>query len=90
MPVVRCDAGGGEKMVQKHKARNKMLARERVDALTDVGSPFLELSTLAAHDMYDDWIPAAGQWESVRERAPLTCTCGVWQESLQGLGAFQG
>lgn len=52
--------GGGEEAVAKHKKRNKMLARERIDALLDDGSPFLEFSTLAATGMYDDDAPCAG------------------------------
>lgn len=52
--------GGGEEAVAKHKARGKMLARERIDALLDDGSPFLEFSTLAATGMYGDEAPGAG------------------------------
>jgi 3-methylcrotonyl-CoA carboxylase beta subunit len=52
--------GGGEDAIQKHRARGKMLARERVDALVDPGSPFLEFSTLAANGMYGDESPCAG------------------------------
>lgn len=52
--------GGGEKAVAKHKARNKLLARERIDALCDPGTAFLELSQLAGWDMYDGDSPAAG------------------------------
>ncbi|HEX7338506.1 MAG TPA: carboxyl transferase domain-containing protein [Rhodanobacteraceae bacterium] len=52
--------GGGDKAREKHLARGKMLPRERVDALLDPGSPFLELSALAAHGMYDDKAPGAG------------------------------
>ena len=52
--------GGGEKARDKHTRRGKMLARERVDLLLDEGSPFLELSPLAAHEMYDGEAPGAG------------------------------
>jgi len=52
--------GGGEAAVAKHKARNKMLARERIEALIDEGAPFLEFSTLAAYGMYDGEAPGAG------------------------------
>jgi acetyl-CoA carboxylase carboxyltransferase component len=52
--------GGPEPMRVRHKARGKMLARERVEALIDPGSPFLELSPLAANDLYDGEAPAAG------------------------------
>jgi len=52
--------GGGPDAVEKHRKRGKMLARERIDALVDPGSPFLEFSTLAAHGMYDGGAPCAG------------------------------
>ena len=52
--------GGGEAVVAKHKSRGKMLARERIDAVLDDGSPFLEFSTLAAHGMYEGAAPGAG------------------------------
>ena len=56
--VVR--AGGGAGSVERHHARGKLLARERVERLLDSDSPFLELSPLAANGMYDDEAPGAG------------------------------
>jgi len=52
--------GGGEKARTKHTERGKLLARERIRALLDPGSPFLEFSPLAAHGMYDGAAPCAG------------------------------
>jgi len=52
--------GGGATARKRHLARGKMLARERIDALIDPGSPFLELSQLAAHGVYDEDVPSAG------------------------------
>ena len=52
--------GGGETARQRHLARGKLLPRDRVRALIDPASPFLELSQLAAHGMYGGDIPAAG------------------------------
>ncbi|HEX5323857.1 MAG TPA: carboxyl transferase domain-containing protein [Capsulimonadaceae bacterium] len=52
--------GGGEEAVAKHKARGKMLPRERIDALIDPGAPFLEIGALAAHDLYEGDAPSAG------------------------------
>jgi 3-methylcrotonyl-CoA carboxylase beta subunit len=52
--------GGSERARQRHLARGKLLPRDRVNALLDPGSPFLELSALAATGMYDDEAPAAG------------------------------
>ena len=56
--VVR--AGGGTRSVDRHHARGKLLARERIERLLDHDSPFLELSPLAANGMYDDEAPGAG------------------------------
>ena len=53
-------AGGTPGAREKHQARGKLLVRERVDLLLDPGSPFLELSPLAANDMYDNGVPCAG------------------------------
>jgi 3-methylcrotonyl-CoA carboxylase beta subunit len=52
--------GGGEQAREKHLGRGKMLPRERIDVLLDPGSAFLELSPLAAHDLYDGKAPCAG------------------------------
>jgi acetyl-CoA carboxylase carboxyltransferase component len=52
--------GGGPEAVKRHHARGKMLARERIERLLDPGTPFLELSPLAANGMYDDEAPSAG------------------------------
>ncbi len=53
-------AGGGEKARERHASRGKLLPRERIARLLDTGSDFLELSALAALDVYDDLVPAAG------------------------------
>lgn len=53
--------GGDEKAISRHISKGKMLARDRIDNLIDPGSPFLELSQLAAWKVYDDEnVPAAG------------------------------
>jgi 3-methylcrotonyl-CoA carboxylase beta subunit/propionyl-CoA carboxylase len=52
--------GGGPKYVERHREQGKLPVRERIDKLLDPGSPFLELSALAAWDMYDGEAPAAG------------------------------
>src|SRR3954454_23600626 len=52
--------GGSASARKKHTDRGKLLVRDRVDRLLDQGSPFLELSPLAATGMYDDAVPAAG------------------------------
>jgi acetyl-CoA carboxylase carboxyltransferase component len=52
--------GGGPEAVERHRSRGKMLARERIDALVDPGSAFLELNALAAWNLYEGDAPAAG------------------------------
>ncbi|HYC77917.1 MAG TPA: carboxyl transferase domain-containing protein [Planctomycetota bacterium] len=52
--------GGPPRAVEKHRERGKALPRERIARLLDPGSPFLELSPLAANGMYDDEVPSAG------------------------------
>ncbi|WDD97152.1 carboxyl transferase domain-containing protein [Thalassomonas actiniarum] len=52
--------GGGEKSQARHLGRGKLLPRDRVYSLLDNGSPFLELSQLAAYEVYDDHVPSAG------------------------------
>lgn len=58
--ISKVQMGGGPKAIDKHKARGKLLARERIDALIDPGTTFLELSQLAGWDMYDGDSPPAG------------------------------
>jgi acetyl-CoA carboxylase carboxyltransferase component len=52
--------GGPPAALKKHKDRGKLTARERLDRLFDPDTPFLELSPLAAHGMYDNGFPSAG------------------------------
>jgi acetyl-CoA carboxylase carboxyltransferase component len=52
--------GGGEKALERHRSRGKLTARERIDRLVDPGAAFLELSALAAWDVYDGDAPGAG------------------------------
>lgn len=58
--VARVELGGGDTARQRHLGRNKLLPRDRVRGLIDPGSPFLELSQMAAHGMYGDEVPSAG------------------------------
>lgn len=52
--------GGGPDAIERHKKRDKLLARERIEALIDAGTPFLEFSPLAAFGMYNNEAPSAG------------------------------
>ena len=76
--------GGGERARQRHLARGKLLPRERVDALVDPGSPFLELSPMAAHGMYDDEAPSAGIITGVGRVAGRECVIVANDATVKG------
>jgi len=56
----KVESGGGDEALKKHRTRNKLPARERIQKLIDPGSKFLEFSQLAAWDMYENEAPGAG------------------------------
>ena len=58
--LAQVQQGGGTKAQERHTSRGKLLPRERIDRLLDPGSPFLELSQLAAYEVYGEDVPAAG------------------------------
>jgi 3-methylcrotonyl-CoA carboxylase beta subunit len=76
--------GGGEAAREKHRARGKLLPRERVRALLDVGSPFLELSQLAAWNMYDNAVPAAGMITGIGRISGRECVVVVNDATVKG------
>jgi 3-methylcrotonyl-CoA carboxylase beta subunit len=76
--------GGPKKTRDKHVQRGKMLARDRVTALIDPGSPFLELSPLAAHEVYDEEIPAAGIITGIGIVEGVTCMIVANDATVKG------
>ncbi len=58
--ITRARQGGGAEARQRHEARGKLFVRARIDKLLDPGSPFLELSPLAANGVYEEDAPGAG------------------------------
>ncbi len=58
--LARVRAGGGKEAADRHRARGKLLVRERIDRLLDPGSPFLEIAPLAAWELYENAAPSAG------------------------------
>src|SRR5512142_3374137 len=58
--LARIRQGGGPKYRQRHEAQGKLFVRDRIDRLLDPGSPFLELSPLAAWGVYEDEAPSLG------------------------------
>ena len=71
--LARVAVGGGERARERHISRGKLLPRDRVDGLLDVGSPFLEVGPLAAFGMYDDKAPSAGVIAGVGRVAGREC-----------------
>ena len=76
--------GGGAVARKRHLDRGKLLPRERVHALLDGGTPFLELSQLAAHGMYGDEVPAAGIITGVGRVAGRECVVVANDATVKG------
>jgi len=76
--------GGGEQARAKHTARGKLLPRERVNALLDPGSPFLEIGQLAAFDMYNNDAPGAGIITGIGRVAGQECVIIANDATVKG------
>lgn len=76
--------GGSEAARQKHLARGKLLPRERVEQLLDPGTPFLELSPLAAYGMYDDEAPGAGIITGIGRVSGIECVIVCNDATVKG------
>jgi 3-methylcrotonyl-CoA carboxylase beta subunit len=76
--------GGGEAACKRHLERGKLLPRERIDQLIDPGSPFLELSPLAAHEVYDEKVPAAGLITGIGRVAGTECVIVCNDATVKG------
>jgi len=82
--VVEIKLGGNERSRDKHLSRGKLLPRDRVKALLDPGSPFLELSQLAAYKVYDDNIPSAGIITGIGRVAGQECIIVANDATVKG------
>src|SRR5437588_7849484 len=76
--------GGSEEARARHVARGKLLPRDRVDLLLDPGSPFLELSPLAANGLYDDEAPGAGIITGIGRVSGRECVVVVNDATVKG------
>ncbi len=80
--------GGGKEACKKHLERGRLLARERIRLLLDVGSPFLEFSTLAGYKLYgDDKVPAAGLITGIGRISSIECVIVANDPTVKG-GAY--
>jgi len=76
--------GGGETNQRRHKSRGKLLVRERIDALIDSGSPFLEIGQLAAYQVYEEEVPAAGVIAGIGHVAGQECMIVANDATVKG------
>ncbi|KZM70660.1 carboxyl transferase domain-containing protein [Nocardia terpenica] len=76
--------GGPERARERHVARGKLLPRQRVDRLLDPGSPFLELSPLAATGMYDGDCPGAGMISGIGRVSGRECVIVANDATVKG------
>jgi len=82
--IAQIKQGGGEKSNKRHTDRGKLLPRERINALLDPGSPFLELSQLAAWSVYEDYVPAAGIICGIGRVAGQECVIAANDATVKG------
>jgi 3-methylcrotonyl-CoA carboxylase beta subunit len=76
--------GGSERSRERHVSRGKLLPRDRVDGLLDPGSPFLEISPLAADGMYDDECPGAGMIAGIGRVSGRECMIVANDATVKG------
>ncbi|TPQ31033.1 carboxyl transferase domain-containing protein, partial [Cupriavidus pinatubonensis] len=82
--VAKLAEGGGDAARDKHLSRGKLLPRDRVQQLLDPGTPFLELSQLAAYDMYDNAAPGAGIITGIGRVAGQECVIVCNDATVKG------
>ena len=82
--IARLAEGGGDDARNKHLSRGKLLPRDRVQQLLDPGTPFLELSQLAAYDMYDNAAPGAGIITGIGRVAGQECVIVCNDATVKG------
>jgi 3-methylcrotonyl-CoA carboxylase beta subunit len=79
-----CAQGGSALARERHRSRGKLLVRERLDLLLDPGTPFLELSPLAAYELYGNEVPAAGLVTGVGRVSGRECVIVANDATVKG------
>lgn len=82
--IQRNALGGGELALHKQREKGKLTARERLHALIDPGTPFLEVGALAAHDVYEQHVPGAGIVAGIGIVAGQPCMIAINDASVRG------
>lgn len=76
--------GGGDKANKRHTDRGKLLPRDRINELLDAGSPFLEISQLAAWEVYEDYVPSAGVIAGIGRVSGIECMVVANDATVKG------
>ena len=76
--------GGGDKANKRHTDRGKLLPRDRINELLDAGSPFLEISQLAAWEVYEDYVPSAGVIAGIGRVSGVECMIVANDATVKG------
>ncbi|WP_417614241.1 carboxyl transferase domain-containing protein [Oceanisphaera sp.] len=82
--VAHIAEGGGAANQARHQQRGKLLARDRIRELLDPGAPFMELSPLAAHRVYEDPVPAAGVITGIGRISGIECMIVANDATVKG------
>ncbi|MFW8589769.1 carboxyl transferase domain-containing protein [Glaciecola sp. 2405UD65-10] len=76
--------GGSKASCERHKSKGKLLARERIEALIDNNSAFLEIAQLAAWEVYDDYVPCAGVVAGIGSVSGIECMIVANDATVKG------
>jgi 3-methylcrotonyl-CoA carboxylase beta subunit len=82
--VAQIKQGGGAAAAERHESRGKLLPRNRINGLLDPGSPFLEIGQLAAHEVYDDYVPCAGVVAGIGRVSGVECMIVANDATVKG------
>jgi len=82
--IKQIELGGGEKAAERHVSRGKLLPRDRINALLDDNTPFLEISQLAAWEVYDDYVPCAGVVAGIGRVSGIECMIVANDATVKG------
>lgn len=82
--IAKIAKGGGDDAAERHVSRGKLLPRQRIDALLDAGSPFLEIGQLAAWNVYDDYVPCAGVVAGIGRVSGIECMIVANDATVKG------
>ncbi|HRF98241.1 MAG TPA: carboxyl transferase domain-containing protein, partial [Aggregatilineales bacterium] len=80
--------GGGEKYQQRHREQGKMFVRDRINALVDPNTPFLEIAPFAAWDLYDGEAPCAGIVVGIGRVSGVECLIVANDATVKGGSYF--